>query len=113
MSDAMVQVKFTIDSDTVSTFKARCASEGVSMASVVSRFMKTSQPAKVATVMKIGTRPLRKKAVLEIIGLLDSIMQKESDYRDNIPEQFQSRQETADLACEQLSQAISCLEDAF
>ena len=40
-------------------------------------------------------------------------MQKESDYRDNIPEQFQSRQEMADQADEQLSQAISCLEESF
>jgi len=112
MSDAMTQVKFTIDSDTVSAFKARCASEGVSMASVISQFMRTRQPAK-AVKVKTDTRPLRKKAILEIIVLLDSIMQKESDYRDNIPEQFQSRRETADQACEQLSQAISCLEDAF
>ena len=112
MSEAMTQVKFTIDSGTVSAFKAHCASEGVSMASVISQFMKTSQPAN-ASKIKMHTRLLRKKAVLVIIGLLDIIMQKESDYRDNIPEQFQSRRETADQACEQLSQAISCLEDAF
>ena len=76
MSDAMVQVKFTIDSDTVSAFKARCASEVVSMASVICQFMKASQPAKV---VKFGTdtRPQRKKAILAIIGMLDSIMQKD------------------------------------
>ena len=112
MSNMMTQIKFTINSDTVSAFKARCASEGLSMASVISQFMKASQPAKVVKV-KTDTRPLRKKAVLEIVGLLDNIMQKESDYRDNIPEQFQSRLEAADRACEQLSQAISYLEDAF
>ena len=112
MSDAMVQVKFTIDSHIVSAFKARCASECVSMASVISQFRITCQPAKSIKV-KTDTRPLRKKAVLEIIGLLDSIMQKESDYRDNIPENFQSRRETADQTFEQLSQAISCLKDAL
>jgi len=108
----MTQIKFTIDADTVSAFKARCASKGVSMASVISQFMKTCLPDR-SIKAKTDTRQLRKNTVLEIIGLLDDIMQKESDYRDNIPEQFQSRYETADHACEQLSQAISCLEDAF
>ena len=112
-ANAMKQVKFTIDSDTVSSFKARCACEGVSMASVISQLMKKCQPVK-AVKVKTDTRPLRKKAVLEIIDLLYyDVMQKESEYRDSIPEQFQSRRETADQACEQLSQAISCLEDAF
>lgn len=106
------QVKFLIDSDTASSFKARCASEGISMASVISQFMKNCRPVK-AVKVKTDTRPLRKKAVLEIMELLDDIMQKESEYRDNIPEQFQSRQETANQACEQLCQAISCLEEAY
>ena len=112
MPNGMTQIKFTIDTDTVSVFKARCASKGVSMASVVSQFMKTCRPAG-SVIAKTDTRPLRKNAVLEIVGLLDGIMQKESDYRDNIPEQFHARRETAEEACEQLSQAVSCLEDAF
>ena len=82
------------------------------MTSVIRRWMKTSQPAK-ETKIKTGTRPLRKRAVLEIIDTLNGIFQMEADYRDNIPEQFQSRYEAADQACEQLTQAISCLEDAF
>jgi len=112
MANAMVQVKFTIDCDTVSAFKARCASEGVSMTSVIAQFMKACPPVKGIKV-KTDTRSLRKKAVQEIVSLLDTIIKKELDYRDNIPEQFQSRFEAADQACEQLSQAISCLEDAF
>ena len=112
MSDPMEQIKFTIESDTVSAFKARCRSEGVSMTSVIRQYMKTCQPAK-GVKIKTDTRPLRRKAVSEIIGLLDSILQMEEQYRDNIPEQFQSRFESADLTCEQLSQAISCLEEAF
>jgi len=112
MSNSMTQVKFTIDSEIAAKFKARCVSEGVSMASVVSQFMKTSQPTKCVRV-KTDTRQLRKKAVQEAISFLVDLLQKESDYRDNIPEQFQARHETADEACEQLSQAISCLESAF
>jgi len=112
MSKSSTQVKFTIDSKTVNTFKARCAAEGVSMTSVIYQFMQSSRPINSMRV-KTDTRLQRKKAVLKIIGLLDKIMEMEALYRDAIPEQFELRYETADLACEQLAQAISCLEDAF
>jgi len=112
MAKPMVQVKFAIDPDIVAAFKARCASEGVSMASVISKFMITCRPAKNPTT-KIRTRSQRKKAVSEYIGFLENVMYNEEQYRDAIPEQFESRYETADSTCEQLAQAISCLEDAY
>ena len=112
MSRPMTQVKFTIEADIVSPFKARCASEGVSMASVISQFMETCKPTKIAAA-KIDTRPQRKKAVTEYIDLIGRLMHMEEQYRDAIPEQFVSRFETADNSCEQLAQAISCLEDAY
>ena len=62
-TNAKTQVKFTVDFDTVSAFKARCASEGVSMASVIGQFMKKCQLAKAINI-KADSRPLRKKAVL-------------------------------------------------
>ena len=112
MTNTMEQIKFTIESDIISAFKARCKSEGVSMTSVIRQYMKTCQPAKAAKI-KTDTRPLRRKAVKEIISLLKGIMQMEEQYRDNIPEKFQTRYESSGESCEQLSQAISCLEDAF
>jgi hypothetical protein len=112
MSKETVQIKFTINSDIVSLFKARCASEGVSMTSVICQWMKTGHPTKSAKV-RTDTRPLRKKTVLEMIDLLTGVLQKEETYRDAIPEKFQARYETADQTCEQLSQALSCLEEAF
>jgi antitoxin component of RelBE/YafQ-DinJ toxin-antitoxin module len=112
MPERMVQIKFTIDCSTVSAFKARCASQGVSMTSVVSQFMKTCQPSRCMPV-NTETRGQRKKAVTELVGLLECIMQNEEDYRDAIPTQFESRYEKADYSCEQLAQAIYCLEDAY
>jgi len=112
MSKSKTQIKFTIDSDSVSTFKAECMAEGVSMASVINQWMKGGRSAK-AINMKMDTRPHRKKSVREIIGLLEGLLQNEERYRDAIPEKFQTRYEVADEACEQLSQAIACLEDAF
>jgi len=112
MSNLMTQVKFTIEAETVVAFKARCAGEGVSMTSVIRRWMK-SRPCARELKTNIITRPYRKKAVRETIGLLNNIMDSEAAYRDNIPEQFTQRYEDADHACELLAEAISCLEEAF
>jgi hypothetical protein len=112
MPKAMTQVKFTIDSDVAAAFKARCMDRGVSMTSVICQWMKNAQVEKTAKT-KTDTRPLRKKAVAEIIGLLNTVLELESVYRDHIPEQFRQRHETAEHACDQLSEAIACLEEAY
>ena len=112
MPNRMTQIKFTIESDTVSAFKARCASEGVSMTSVICLWMLSGQPGG-ATKIKTDTRPHRRKAVAEIIGQLTDIMNREADYRDNIPEHFEQRIDAADHACDQLAEAIAYLDEAF
>jgi len=112
MPDAMTQIKFTIESDIVSVFKARCAGKGVSMTSVVREWMKICDLTW-ASKFSFSTRLQRKKAVLDIISMLGSVLDFEEEYRDNIPESFTQRYETADRACEQLTEAIDCLEDAF
>jgi hypothetical protein len=112
MPKAMTQIKFTIDTEIAAAFKARCTDIGVSMTSVICQWMKNAQVEKTAKT-KTDTRPLRKKAVAEIIGLLNNIMELESEYRDHIPEQFTQRHETAERACDQLSEAIACLEETF
>lgn len=94
----MTQIKFTIESDIVSAFKSQCASGGVSMASEVRQFMKSSKPTR-DTNMNMSTRGLRRKAVLKIIAMLNDIMLAESQYRDEIPEQFAQRYDAADQAC--------------
>ena len=111
MPSNMTQVKFTIETDIVSAFKSRCKSEGVSMTSVIRQLMKTRQIA--AKSKTPHTRPMRRKAVQEVLVLLNCVLDLEEQYRDSIPEQFSQRFETADNACEQLSAAISCLEEAF
>ena len=112
MANSMTQVKFTLETAVVSAFKRRCAAEGVSMASVVREWMKTRNPVKEVR-LSHSTRPHRRNTVQEIIALLNSVMESEAEYRDKIPEHFAQRYEDADSACEMLSQAISCLEDAF
>jgi hypothetical protein len=112
MPDKMTQIKFTIESNIVSAFKSKCAFEGVSMTSAARRFMETCQFTRETRIETIN-RTQRKRIVLKIISLLTDILYKESQYRDAIPEQFTTRYETADHACECLSEAITYLEEVF
>lgn len=107
-----IQIKFTIESEIVSDFKSQCASKGVSMTSEIREFMKACRPAR-STKTKIQTRPQRRKSVEKIIASLNDIMFMESQYCENIPEQFAQKQEAAEHACEYLSDAIASLEEAF
>jgi hypothetical protein len=108
----MTQLKFTIEDDIVRAFRSRCQAEGISMTSAVRDWMKTSRPAKVPK-FDTTTRPHRRKAVREIIDLLNDIADRETEYRDNIPEKFAQRYDTADQACNMLAEAINSLEEAF
>ena len=112
MSDTMTQIKFTIETDIVSSFKTRCASEGISMTSVIRQWMSAQRLVKDVK-HKMLTRPQRRKAVAETIGLLNEVLEMESQYRDSIPEQFTQRYELSDETCEQLAEAINFLEAAF
>ena len=112
VSNSKVQVKFTIDSGTAAAFKSRCANNGVSMASVISKWMEIGQPAN-ALAMKIDTRPQRRKTALWMIAWLEELLGREEQYKDAIPEQFETRYETSSHTCEQLEQALSFLEDAY
>ena len=108
----MTQVKFTIDSDMVSKFKARCSAEGVSMTSAIRQFMSTCRPTREVK-PKTRTRPLRRITVAEMISSLNNVLDAEAAYRDGIPEQFAQRYEAADRACEMIEEAIACLENAY
>jgi hypothetical protein len=50
---------------------------------------------------------------MEIIGILNTVMESEMEYRDNIPEAFTQRYDDADESCGHLSEAILCLEAAY
>jgi len=112
MGRMMTQVKFTIEADIVSDFKARCASKKVSMTAAVRKWMSDLQPPREVG-RGIFTRPKRRKAVTEIVELLSGALEMEEQYRDSIPEQFTQRYEAADHACERISEAIAALEEAF
>ena len=106
------QIKFTIDSNIVAAFKAKCMADGVSMTSVIRQLMCTRQPTKGEGPRPL-TRPKRRIAVSKIIAMLDEILVMEERYRDSIPEQFTQRYEWSEHACDHLAEAIGNLRDAF
>ena len=106
------QIKFTIDAAIVAAFKNKCAREGASMTSVIRDFMIGAHPSR-GNNINASSRPLRRKAVSEIIEVLNEIENMEEQYRDAIPEQFAQRYETADAACGFLAEAIAYLEEAY
>jgi len=110
--DQRTQIKFTVESELVALFKSRCTAEGVSMTSVIRQWMKAGRPTKSAAA-RLCTRPGRRQTIREVIVVLESLLQREAEYRDAIPEVFQGRYETADHSCEQVEQAIACLEEAY
>jgi len=112
MTDKMTQIKFTIDSNIVAAFKAKCMADGVSMTSVIRQWMRARQPTKSVEPIPL-TRPKRRVAATKIIALLDEILAMEERYRDSIPEQFTQRYEWSEHACDHLADAIDNLRDAF
>ena len=112
MAKEKAQVKFKIDCEILAKFKTRCASEGVSMTSVVEGWMMGRRPAK-GLKIKTETMPQRKTTVMEVIPILNEVLGNQEYYRDQIPEQFTERYQTADYACDKLAEAIDCLEGAF
>ena len=112
MPNKMTQIKFSIDSDIVSVFKARCSSKGISMTSVIRDWMIDRQPTGIIKPHTLS-RPKRRRAVAEIIGLLEDVLEREEQYRDSIPEQFAQRYEWSDHACEHIAEAVDSLREAF
>jgi hypothetical protein len=113
MSRKMKQVKFTIEGDIISSFKAKCRNSGESMTSAIRQFMSNQQALVKSERDQTKTRPKRRIVVTRMISLLSEILEKEEEYRDSIPEAFTRRYEISEHACEYLSEAINCLEEAF
>jgi len=88
MANGMTQIKITIETGMVSAFKACCASDCVSMILLIRQFIIGCGPV-TASAPKTHTRPLHRKAVEMMIDLLKGVRDKNEEYRDAIPEQFE------------------------
>jgi len=115
------QIKVSVEPNLAESFKAACLNAGVSMVAEISEFMaeRTNTLVRLATKSAkqdgYDTRRKRRRHVASIILQLKAIKDSEDSYRSRIPDNFQSGQgyESAELAVENLEQAIELLKDAF
>ena len=111
------QLKITVDKEIASAFKAACTTANVSMATVLTQFMtdysNTAKTRKKQAAPDYSSRQRRRVATHAIIRQLSQIKSFEEEYMDKIPEQFTQRYEEAEHACNQLTEAIDCLEEVF
>ena len=116
--DAHAQIKICVKSEIAAGFKSKCIADGVSMASRIIGFMETEvgRPTlKKTATDAVFTRGQRRKAIKNILDLLDKILVMETLYMDNIPENLQNSivYERAEQAISSLEDAISLLNDAY
>ncbi len=110
------QVKVSVKPEIAETFRNRCRAGGVSMAGELSRFMsgETQKPSK-NPAPSYGTRQRRRKALADLIRLLQAIYDAESAYMDNIPVNLQNSQvyESAERAVTAFNDALDILREAY
>jgi len=115
------QLKIAAAPELAASFKAKCASEGVSMASEISRFMgakvggaRTSE-LPLPSADPYGTRQKRRKAVSKVIMQIKYIKAAEQRYLGNIPINLQgsSLYAAAEETVAALDDALDSLSEAY
>jgi hypothetical protein len=113
-----VQVKVSVEPELATAFKAKCESEGVSMASEISRFMsqKTGVSRSVRPVKDpYATRPQRRKAFQATLKEIEAFMDAEQGYVDNFPANLRNseRYDAAEHTVSVLEEGLSVLSEAY
>jgi hypothetical protein len=107
--DHYTQIKANVDHETAEAFKSACRAEGVSMASVLSEFMK--EYAGIVPVRSfdpsIDTRRKRRKELAALILRLERLLAAETTSMENTPENLQNAERY-----EETERIVSALEDA-
>jgi len=115
------QVKILVDSTLAAAYKDTCHTAGTSMAEDLSRHMAGCTGSAVARTQirnknrDMGTRGRRRKASMESVLLLETILDRESAYMERIPDNLQGgpAYESAEKTVSALEQAIELLNEAF
>jgi antitoxin component of RelBE/YafQ-DinJ toxin-antitoxin module len=114
------EIKASLKKGLVMRFKAKCKENGASIASVLA--MQMSEYCGTALEPKVrknslphDTRPKRRKSVAAIAGQLDDILQNETNYRENFPNNLACsiRAEAADSSIEKLGEALCLILEAY
>jgi len=115
--DHYIQFKVWVRPETVEEFKAKCKSDGVSMASEVASFMHgyCNKPTSSRNELNVAARKHRRKALGILLQQLEMIRDAELQYQENIPENLVNsiRYEAADQSIEALQEAIDKLNEVY
>jgi len=113
------QLKISAPPDVAESFKSACAANGVSMASVIVRFMREyaalgAAPGK-PKADPTATRRLRRKGVRAAIAAISDILDAEIRYLERIPESFHGSDAHVDAerSVEAMEAAIDALEEIY
>ena len=118
------QVKVSVKSEIAAAFKADCLAQGVSMAGEITRFMVEKidsgvdchrQSSKSSHPVAVSSRPQRRKAAKYILELLESMIDSETQYIENIPQNLRnsSNYEAAQQSLSDLEEAAELLRNAY
>ena len=121
-SSHYTQVKLSVNPEIAATFKASCFKKGVSMASEITRFMvgesdfaNPSDTDSSKSSVAVGTRAQRRKAAKHILELLGHIIDAETQYMDNMPQNLRNSRnyDMAEQSLASLEGAFESLENAY
>jgi antitoxin component of RelBE/YafQ-DinJ toxin-antitoxin module len=111
------QLKISVEPELADSFKLVCAADGISMSGGITGFMERCVGEKHVRIhqARLTARRHRRKAVRDVIALLNAAAQAEETYRDNIPDNLQGGEayESADVAVAAIEEAAAILEGAF
>ena len=110
------QVKVSVKPDLAADFKAACAANGVSIASVLSGFMaKYTKTAPKPKADPYGNRRRRRKLVAGIIAQMEQLIVAEETYKDSVPENLQGAKwhEAAEHSLAVMQEIIDLLHDIY
>ena len=113
------QVKVAVNPDIAISFKSACETEGVSMASELSRFMaeycKVSKKRAPVLQEDVSTRRKRRKLVTDTIGRMKRVRDAEIRYKDNFPENLRgtSMYESTEESISVIEETIELLESIY
>ena len=112
------QLKISIKPEIAESFKATCAASGVSMASILSKYMADYSHApckKKVPADPYATRKKRRGIVNGILSQMEQLAHAEKQYRDNIPENLKNSMtyDAADQSVSVLYEVIDLLQEVY
>ena len=114
-------LKAYVSHETAVAFKPICREDGVSVSGRIGELIighladGRKQKERNSVYYAVKTRAMRRKAVTAAVGIIEAVLDAETDYMDNIPPNLQNSQphDAAEQAVEALEEALGILCEAY